>query len=176
MDALLEAATRVFRREGWRATTNRIAREAGVSIGSLYEYFPDKQALLLALAERHVELAEIEIERALATSRSLPSLLAGLQRAIVTSQRFPSEALTLIAAAPRESLAARAAALRTQVLSGLAEALVRDGSARDAAELKARAAFGAIGDLSVRIWLEAPSDVDAQLAEVLAMAVGHCVR
>jgi AcrR family transcriptional regulator len=38
-----------------RASTNRIARRAGVSIGSLYQYYPSKEALVSALLERHVE-------------------------------------------------------------------------------------------------------------------------
>ena len=57
VDVLLEAAAQVFRREGVAATTNRIAERAGVSIGTLYQYFADKYALLYALAERHVRAA-----------------------------------------------------------------------------------------------------------------------
>jgi AcrR family transcriptional regulator len=53
-DVLLEAAAQVFQREGYAATTNRIADRAGVSIGSLYQYFPNKNAILHALAERHL--------------------------------------------------------------------------------------------------------------------------
>jgi AcrR family transcriptional regulator len=42
-ETLLEAAAPVFVREGYaRATTNRIADAAGVSVGSLYQYFPSK--------------------------------------------------------------------------------------------------------------------------------------
>ncbi|MCP9275483.1 TetR/AcrR family transcriptional regulator [Mycolicibacterium arenosum] len=51
---LLEAATQMFSREGIATTTNRIAERAGLSIGTLYQYFPDKNALLRAVAERHV--------------------------------------------------------------------------------------------------------------------------
>jgi AcrR family transcriptional regulator len=54
---VLEGAARVFDREGLDATTNRIAQEAGVSVGTLYEYFPNKQTLLLALAELHLSAA-----------------------------------------------------------------------------------------------------------------------
>lgn len=55
---LVEAAAQVFSREGIAATTNRIAERAGVSIGTLYQYFPDKQALLHAVAVRHVRDAD----------------------------------------------------------------------------------------------------------------------
>ena len=52
--AILEASTRVFVRDGYaRATTNRIAQAAGISVGSLYQYFPGKDALAVALLRRH---------------------------------------------------------------------------------------------------------------------------
>lgn len=54
----MEAAAQVFSREGIAATTNRIADRAGLSIGTLYQYFPDKLALLRAVAERHVREAD----------------------------------------------------------------------------------------------------------------------
>ncbi|MEK8029847.1 TetR/AcrR family transcriptional regulator [Ideonella sp. DXS29W] len=50
---ILEAAARVFDQHGMKATTNQIAEVAGVSVGSLYQYFPDKQALITELHERH---------------------------------------------------------------------------------------------------------------------------
>lgn len=51
----MAAAAHVFADEGLAATTDRIASRAGVSIGSLYQYFPNKDALLLALAQRHLK-------------------------------------------------------------------------------------------------------------------------
>lgn len=54
VEALLDATARVLVREGYdRASTNRIAAIAGVSIGSLYQYFPNKEALVAALVARH---------------------------------------------------------------------------------------------------------------------------
>lgn len=50
--AILQAAAHIIEVEGEAAfTSNRIAERAGVSIGSLYQYFPDKQAILFAIAE-----------------------------------------------------------------------------------------------------------------------------
>jgi AcrR family transcriptional regulator len=54
VDALVEATARILVREGFdKASTNRVAEVAGVSVGSLYQYFPSKEALVAAVIERH---------------------------------------------------------------------------------------------------------------------------
>lgn len=54
VDALIEATARILVKEGFdKASTNRIAEVAGVSVGSLYQYFPGKEALVAAVIERH---------------------------------------------------------------------------------------------------------------------------
>ena len=54
VDALIEATARILIKEGFdRASTNRIAAAADVSIGSLYQYFPSKEALVGAVMDRH---------------------------------------------------------------------------------------------------------------------------
>ncbi|MFY8208565.1 MAG: TetR/AcrR family transcriptional regulator [Caulobacter sp.] len=56
VDCILEAAARILEAEGEAGfTTNAVAQRAGVSIGTLYRYFPDKRAVLVALAERETE-------------------------------------------------------------------------------------------------------------------------
>jgi AcrR family transcriptional regulator len=65
---LIEATERVLTKEGYRAaTTNRIAEVAGVSIGTLYHYFPTKEALIEALVHRmwEEELKLVEARAAL---------------------------------------------------------------------------------------------------------------
>lgn len=77
VDALVEATARILVREGFEKTsTNRIAEVAGVSVGSLYQYFPGKEALVAAVIDRHneeimgivratlTELADMPIEKA----------------------------------------------------------------------------------------------------------------
>ncbi|MBE1535838.1 TetR/AcrR family transcriptional regulator [Actinomadura algeriensis] len=71
-ERIVQAAARVFVEHGYAAgTTNRIAEEAGLSIGSLYQYFPNKDALLLELTHRHIEEGRQVVVAAL--ERGLPS-------------------------------------------------------------------------------------------------------
>jgi AcrR family transcriptional regulator len=54
VDVIVSAAARVLAKAGWSGfTTNKVAAVAGVSIGSLYQYFPNKAALVLAIKRRH---------------------------------------------------------------------------------------------------------------------------
>jgi AcrR family transcriptional regulator len=55
VERILDAAAHVFGERGYAATTNDVAERAGVSIGSLYQYFRDKDALLVALHDRHLD-------------------------------------------------------------------------------------------------------------------------
>ena len=56
VDAILDATARVLTTTGYdRASTNRIALAAGVSVGSLYQYFPSKEALVAAVIDRHMQ-------------------------------------------------------------------------------------------------------------------------
>jgi AcrR family transcriptional regulator len=54
-------------------TTNHVAAEAGVSIGSLYEYYPSKDALVVAILEAHIAEATSVLEAAAATVRARPA-------------------------------------------------------------------------------------------------------
>src|SRR5258708_24007256 len=55
-DAILEATIQVLLHVGKeRLTTTRVALRAGVSVGTLYQYFPNKSALLQAALVRHLE-------------------------------------------------------------------------------------------------------------------------
>ena|SRR5579862_7416006 len=54
VEAILDATARILVEDGYdRASTNKIAAVAGVSIGSVYQYFPSKEALVAAVSERH---------------------------------------------------------------------------------------------------------------------------
>lgn len=86
VDAIIEAAARIFVREGYpNATTNRIAELAGVSVGSLYEYFPNKASLLAALVERQTEIMSNVMRERLAQveGRPLADVVTTIARAVI---------------------------------------------------------------------------------------------
>jgi AcrR family transcriptional regulator len=70
VDAIFEATIQVLLSDGLiRLNTTRVARRAGVSVGTLYQYFPNKQALLFAVLERHLAMLAAAIEKACDESR-----------------------------------------------------------------------------------------------------------
>lgn len=70
---ILEASARVLASDGYeRAGVNRIAARAGVSVGSLYQYFPTKESILLAVAKRHADRMIELFERGLPELAFLP--------------------------------------------------------------------------------------------------------
>lgn len=73
VEAIVDAAARVLVKHGYDAfTTNRVAEKAGVSVGSLYQYFPNKDALLSELMRRHVEEIERGVEGMAELARTAP--------------------------------------------------------------------------------------------------------
>jgi AcrR family transcriptional regulator len=99
VDAVLEAAVKVLKREGFSAlTTNRIAEVAGVSIGSVYQYFPDKGAIFAALHRRHIEEIDrmIEVQLLRHANSSLEDLIRALIEAMVEAHTADPELYELL--------------------------------------------------------------------------------
>ncbi|MBR0682585.1 TetR/AcrR family transcriptional regulator [Roseomonas eburnea] len=111
VETILEASAQILHREGEAAlTTNRIAAHAGFSIGTLYQYFPNRDAILAAMAEREQRrvLARLETELATldpadpepAVRQAIRTFLGafrgrhGVRRAIIlaTLRRLPKDA------------------------------------------------------------------------------------
>ncbi len=127
VEAILEASAQVFEELGYaKTTTDRIAERAGVSIGTLYQYFPGKDALLVALAEQHVDKGLEMSAQMLDTSVHLERipledlLRSFLQAAIALHRERPRLHQMLFVEAPKstgflEALSAREDALADQL-------------------------------------------------------------
>jgi AcrR family transcriptional regulator len=99
VEAILDAVIRILKRKGFHAiTTNHIAEVAGVSIGSVYQYFPDKQAIFVAIHGRHLN----EIDRLIHTTlvehaaSSLNDLVRGIVDAMIDAHTDDPELYELL--------------------------------------------------------------------------------
>lgn len=91
VDAIVQAATYILTKVGWEGlTTNAIAERAGVNIGSLYQFFPNKEAVIAELQRRHAAATRTDLLKALAILPEQPSLrdaLTMIVEMIVTEHR-----------------------------------------------------------------------------------------
>jgi AcrR family transcriptional regulator len=88
VEAILEATARILTEEGYeKANTNRIAERAGISIGSLYQYFPNKESLMAALMEQHAnEIAGlVESKLQYLSNGPLEIVIPKLVRAVIAA-------------------------------------------------------------------------------------------
>jgi AcrR family transcriptional regulator len=104
VEALLGAATRVLsRRSVDQATTNEIAEVAGVSVGSLYQYFPSKQALIAALIRTRAaaDVADLSAHLDLPSEVPLAEVIRrGVMAAVALHARNPTLYRVLLQAVP----------------------------------------------------------------------------
>ncbi|MFE3824714.1 TetR/AcrR family transcriptional regulator [Streptomyces sp. NPDC059092] len=97
-ERILAAAAHVFAEYGYAAgTTNRIAGHARVSIGSLYQYFPNKDALLAELMVRHIDRGTwTEADRLDLSPGSLEPLVRALVRDAIDNHRDDPQLLRIM--------------------------------------------------------------------------------
>ena len=84
VERILTAAAQVLVEDGLSATTDRIAIRAGVSVGSLYQYFPNKGALILELARRHMADSAAVLDDVLRPGRPSAEWLPDAVQAVAT--------------------------------------------------------------------------------------------
>jgi len=166
----LDAAVRILSRGARDLTTNRVADVAGVSIGSLYQYFPDKQAIFGALLDRHVQQSTAALERAFAARRTstLPELLGDLFTVSVQAHSAKPALYQFLASQAAGDLAvsrAHAACLQ----NGLRAALEREGHAPADAEGIAFVLSRQLDTLTHGVILDLPPTLPRELAEAEAL-------
>lgn len=131
VETILEAAARILEAEGLPAfNTNAVAEKAGVSVGSLYQYFPGKDALLAELIRRkRAELmAGLDRERSLADRRDLSAMVNGFIRAAIAHQLDrPRLATSLEYAEEMLPIDAETQALKRSIVETVAKALALHG-------------------------------------------------
>lgn len=92
VEAIMESATYILTKMGWDGlTTNAIAEKAGVNIGSLYQFFPNKEAIITELQRRHAVATQTELFQTLdilPQQRSLRDALMLIVEGIITEHRI----------------------------------------------------------------------------------------
>lgn len=150
VETIFEATARIIERDGPGAlTTNRIAERAGVAIGTLYGYFPNKQAILLAMARRDLERIQHNIRTALATPGPSAEVGRLAIRALIQGfggrKRVRRVLLSTIMAHDRyEELAQPVEALAQRLLTGAGERLVPGTMTETQAFVLTRALVGVV--------------------------------
>ena len=178
---LLDAAARVFSQYGYAAgTTNRIAEAAGHSIGSLYQYFPNKDAILAELVTAHARDGVAAVER-LMDGGPLPDRLEdkirlfvraaidnhrddpALHRVLFEEAPRPPELLEFLHTAERQAIAAAEALLAADPRVTV-----------DDVPMAARLVVTAIESMVHRFTADGhPGDVDRFEDELVAMLVRY---
>lgn len=179
VDALLEATAQILLSHGYeRASTNEIARRAGVSIGSLYQYFDNKEALVAELARRHfghIESVVVEnmVPRA-GEAVDLRAMVTRLLRALVAVHRVnPRLSQVLEAEVPRvgelrviEELGRRSEVLVAERLAAMRHQL-RPANLVLAAQITVRAVSGIMQATVRRSGGDLPLDLEDEIIELV---------
>jgi AcrR family transcriptional regulator len=118
IEVIFEATARLVERHGRaRLSTNAIAELAGISIGTLYHYFPSKEAILVAMARRELEAHGAAVRQAMSEAQARPS--AEPEREVVRA----------LLRAFDNRLSARRAAIETLIAQDLSSEIARPAQA-----------------------------------------------
>lgn len=181
VDAILAATAQVLVSKGFDGlTTNAVAEAAGCSIGSLYQYFPNKEALVAALIEHHLDIKSALTVAELQRVATLPAQHAVRAMIVLTMESYrdePDLKRVLIEQVPRVGRMAKIAALHAGTLQ-MVTALLRARQKEMRIENPDMAAFilmSAIEAICQRAALFEPARLrdPALIDEATAMAVRY---
>lgn len=131
VDAIIEAGARILSAEGWAGfNTNRVADEAGASVGSLYQYFPDKLSLIDAIRQRHLGDSLAAVRNCLRPRQTAGAFVAELVDAVIAAHSIhPGLHRVLLDEAPNsEGFRDSESAFEREYLGCFTEAVRRFGS------------------------------------------------
>ena len=172
VDRIVDAAQRILAEDGYAAlSTNRVAAMAEVSPGSLYQYFPDKQAIVDRLIERSWDRISDEVAASLADrlGQSGPEAVRGVVDALLSALESNAEVLRVMTQdLPASTHAGRAHALERRIQDLVTAYLALSRPARDpgrAASPAAQAWVVTIGvsAQAVRWVLDRPHTLDREV-------------
>ena len=123
---ILDTAADLFAEVGYEATTtNAIADRAGISIGSLYRYFPDKDAILKALSERYYEQVRQMFDRVFVEDMKYlpPEIILDrlVDPFIEMYTRYPAYAHILLGSDVSPDIAAASCGMETELIQHTAD-------------------------------------------------------
>ena len=159
-----------------RCTTTRIAERAGISVGSLYQYYPNRDALLAGVLEKHLEGIAGAVERACHEHRGkqLSQMASAFVVAFLAAKlRDPEEAKALYAVAEERGGAVLAARMRTRIVAAVTAMLASAPDAQfDDPAMVAKIALGAlVGPVQTFLKEHAPAQFRARLERELILLV-----
>lgn len=168
VERILNAATRVLARDGYaQMSTNRVAAEAGVSIGSLYRYFADKDEIFETLRARSSDVITERLTEAMTRSVSEPPYDGSRRVVAALVDALRDQAAVIRALVNEVPLGVHANTL-PEIEHRLAQFARMYATQRlpdlDAAEIDARIylAMGVTLSSCLRIALEAPDHLDPE--------------
>jgi AcrR family transcriptional regulator len=180
VDRIVEAAARVFNEDGYPSTTtNEIAAEAGVSIGSLYQYFPNKDSLLIEIARRHISeslAAFDELMNGLGPEVPLGPMIGHVIDLLVDQHEHDRLHLLIAHRAPRTAEIEQELQRAQHHLVGVAHRLLREqmperGDLLRTAQLLVAFLHGAIHDVILREPPGAERDAAVEATKSAATAI-----
>jgi AcrR family transcriptional regulator len=175
IETLHTAAIQVLTREGLsRCTTTRIAERAGMSVGSLYQYYPNRDALLAAVLEKHLDGIAGAVEHACRRHRGRPTsqMASALVIAFLAAKlRNPEESKALYAVAEERGGAELVASMHTRMVAAIAALLASasDAHFHDPAMTGMIAFSALVGPVRSLLEGHAPAEFEACLEEQLVL-------